>query len=448
MFSVHRSLFSTLSPSEALALDVVAQLRAAGHESYVVGGAVRDRLLGRRPGEADVATAALPEQVQALFPRTLAIGAAFGVIVVVTPAAQVEVATFRQDREYRDGRRPEGVRFATAREDAERRDFTVNALFFDPVTEQVLDFVGGLEDLQRGRLRCIGDPATRFAEDYLRLLRAARFAASLDFALDAGAQAAMRNLAPRLAAISAERVCAELTKMLLGPDPAQALALLADCGLLAVILPELAALRGVEQPRQWHPEGDVWTHTLLLLRGLRAPSPALAWSALLHDIGKPATQAPNGRGENSFHGHENVGSGMARAVLSRLRASRQLQDDVAHMVGNHMAFKDVPHMRPATLRRLLGAPTFADELELHRLDCRAASGNLDNYVFLLDRLHELGQTPPLPEPLLRGRDLVAAGVPPGPRLGAWLRELRELQLEGCLGTRAEAEAWLQSKLTG
>ncbi len=445
---VKRSLsLPALHPAERAADAVIRKLQAAGHVAMRVGGCVRDRLLGRPAKDADVATAATPEQVAPLFTRTIPVGAAFGVTVVHDPdgsGENVEVATFREETGYTDGRHPDAIRYAGPAEDARRRDFTVNALFYDPAREELWDYTGGLDDLRRGRLRTVGDPGARFAEDSLRLLRAVRFAAGLDFELDPATAAAIPPLAGTLGRVSQERIFAELDRMLRGRDPERAFRLLRDTGLLAVCLPEVASMAGVPQPPEYHPEGDVWEHTLLLLRHLRHPSQTLAWAALLHDVGKPPTlEEIDGR--LRFYGHDDQGAQLAAAILERLRAPRRLSDDVAACVANHMTFGAVDRMRPSRVRRLIGRETFPDELELHRLDCQASHGGLNQYVLLLDRLAELADTPAVPPPLLRGAELLALGHRPGPRLGEILRAVQERQLEGELATADEALAWVRSR---
>jgi tRNA nucleotidyltransferase/poly(A) polymerase len=427
--SIHYPL-ALETPAELAALKVIQTLCQAGHQALLVGGAVRDRLLQRRPVEADVASSARPEEVQALFPRTVAVGAAFGVIVVVMDEINIEVATFRADDAYIDGRRPTSVRFVTAAEDAARRDFTINALFYDPATCTVLDYTGGLADLAAGQLRAIGEAAARFREDYLRMLRAVRFTVRLGFALEP----------------SPERLFQELTKLLTGPRPHAAFRLLDDCGLLAVLLPEMCAMKGVTQPPQYHPEGDVFVHTLLLLEYMVHPSPALAWSVLLHDVGKPPTFARGANGQETFPCHADVGAVMAEDILRRLRAPNDLTETVVAAVKYHMTFGEIQRFRPATLRRMMGRTTFPLELELHRIDCLACHRRLENWVFLLDQLHALANQPAVPPPLLTGADVLAQGVPPGPRVGALLREAQERQLNGDLADRPAALAWLASQL--
>ncbi|MEI8078024.1 MAG: HDIG domain-containing metalloprotein, partial [bacterium] len=365
--------------------------------------------------------------------------------VHATETVDIEVATFREDAEYQDGRRPTTVRFATPEVDARRRDFTINALFYDPAATTILDPTHGLDDLAGGVLRAIGEPAARFHEDSLRLLRAARFAAELGFALEPATAAALTTEAPGLARVSPERVYSELTRMLIGRDPARAFTLLAEHRLLDHWLPELVAMQGLPQPPEFHPEGDVWEHTLALLRRLRAPNTALAWAALLHDVGKPPTHEWR-KGRDAFPNHARLGAELAAGLLRRFHAPGAVIDAVSAMVASHMTFRDVRDMRPATLRRFLGGPHFADELELHRLDCLASHGDCANYVFLCDTLARYAAVPLLPPPLLQGRDLIAAGATPGPRFRLLLDAARELQLNGDLTDRDHARRWLAEQL--
>ena len=418
-------------------LRVLERLRQNGHEAFLVGGCVRDHLLGRVPKDWDIATDALPERIEALFPKTLPIGKAFGIIVVVPEEGDpVEVATYRVDSPYADGRRPESVVFSNAREDALRRDFTVNALLWDPATGEIRDYVGGRADLEARCIRAIGDPEVRFAEDHLRMLRAIRFASTLGFSIDPATFSAIQRLAPQIRRISAERIRDELFRLLTESSRAgEALQQLLDSGLLKEILPEIAAMVGVEQPPEFHPEGDVFTHTRLMLDGL-PPNPPLrlALSVLLHDVGKPPTAQlvtlPDGTPRWRFESHAAVGAEMARTILERLRAPNGLTDDVCALVGNHMRLADAPKMRAPKLRRLLGAPTFDDDLELHRLDCLSSHALLDVYDFLRAEKEKFAAEPVLPPPLVTGRDLIALGHKPGPHFSRMLQELYDRQLEG------------------
>lgn len=425
------------APIPAAPLEVLRTLRENGHEALLVGGCVRDLLLGRAPKDWDVATDALPDRIEALFPKTLPLGKAFGIIAVVCDdGSMVEVATYRADSPGGDGRRPESVAFTDAREDALRRDFTVNALFLDPATGEIRDFVGGRADLDARVIRAIGDPAVRFAEDHLRMLRAVRFASVLGFAIDPATFAAIRKLAPQIRRISAERIRDELFRLLAeAPRAGQALELLRDAGLLKEILPEIDAMAGVEQPPEFHPEGDVFTHTRLMLDALPPTrSLRLALATLLHDVGKPPTAnfatLPDGTQRWRFESHAAVGAEMARAILERLRAPNDLADGVCAIVAGHMRIADAQKMRLPKLRRLIGAPTFADELELHRLDCLSSHALLDVYDFLKAKQAEFAAEPVLPPPLVAGRDLIALGHAPGPHFATILREAYDRQLEG------------------
>jgi len=433
-----------MTAARALADHICRTLRGAGHQAYLVGGCVRDILLQREPADYDVATDATPERVQQLFPHSLAVGAQFGVIVVTEDSVQVEVATFRSDIGYSDGRHPDRVVYASSpQEDVKRRDFTINALLLDPATNDVLDFVGGRADLQTGIIRAIGRAADRFREDKLRMVRAVRFAARFRYAIEAGTFSAITKLAPEVHQVSAERLRDELTKILTEGAASRAFELLDDTGLLIELLPEIARMKGVEQPPQFHPEGDVWTHTLLMLGRLQAGcSPTLAWGVLLHDVGKPPTftppSGPNGR--IRFDEHVEVGTRMAEEVCRRLRFSNEDTAQIAALVANHLRFKDVLQMKLATLKRFVRLPRFEEHLELHRLDCLASHGHLENY----DMVREfLAKTPPeqvRPPRLLTGEDLIALGYSPGPPFKAILDAVEEAQLNGRVSTRDEAVA--------
>lgn len=430
------------------AREIVRILRDAGFSAYWAGGCVRDRLMGRPAKDVDIATSARPEQVQGLFPKTLEIGKAFGVIQVLRGGLAFEVATFRHDLPYRDGRHPEGVAFCDAEEDAKRRDFTINGLFYDPIADRVLDYVGGQDDLRRRLIRAIGDPEARFREDHLRLLRAARFASVLEFDIEPATAEAVRRLAPLLADVSAERVQQELTRLLVeSPRAGRGLALLRDLGLLAVVLPEVERLAGQEQPPAFHPEGDVFTHTVLMLDAMKDATPELAWSVLLHDIGKPLTATPTIEEDGStrirFNEHDRVGADLAEQILRRLKMPNDLVEAVRRGVANHMHFINVPRMRRSKLRQMAGAPTFPMELELHRLDCLASHSDLSNYDFMQRFMEELKNEPVLPPPWVRGGDILALGVPQGPRVGYWHRKAYEAQLENRFPDREALREWLR-----
>jgi len=428
------------------ALELVRRLQQAGFTAYWAGGCVRDALLGREPRDYDIATDAVPDAISRLFPPARPVGRAFGVMLVPAQGHWYEVATFRHDHAYRDGRRPEGVTFSTPRDDAQRRDFTVNALFHDPVADRLHDYVDGRADIERRILRCVGVPAQRFAEDHLRMLRAVRLAAVLDFTLEPATAAAIRAQAPLLARISTERVRDELTRTLLeAPRPGDAILHMQTLGILGVILPEIEAMHGQAQPPEFHPEGDVLQHTALMLNRMRRRSVTLAYAVLLHDVGKPPTASLD-NGRIRFNRHDVVGAGIASTVLERLRLPRQVCEAVCAMVRHHMQFAAVREMRPATRRRMLGRETFPLELELHRLDCLSSHRQLDHYRFLLAEQRRLRNSPPLPQPWLNGRDILAAGIPAGPAVGQWLHRAYDRQLDGTDSGRDAQLAWLRQAL--
>ncbi len=440
-------------PAARAARQVALRLLDAGFETYFAGGCVRDALLGREPRDFDLATAALPGQVEALFPRTLDVGRAFGVMVVRQPGASVEVATFRTDGDYADGRRPSSVRFRSAREDALRRDFTINALFLDPRGGAVIDHVGGRQALAERVVETVGEAARRFEEDHLRMLRAVRFAATLEFTITPATFTAIRQLAGRTADLSGERVGQELLRILGESRRAGgAVRLLAAAGLLRVLLPEVDAMRGVEQPPRFHPEGDVFTHTCNMLDGLPEPprDVRLALAVLLHDVGKPPTFAirpdAEGRPVVRFMGHAARGAAIAERLLRRLRLGRDLVAEVAGMVRRHMTFLEAPNMRPATLRRYLAAPGFPLELQLMRLDAQHSNGDMSHAEFVARRFAELRDEPALPDPWVRGEDLLALGVPEGPEIGRWLRIAHDRQIEGLSRSREALIGWLRGAL--
>jgi poly(A) polymerase len=427
---------------------VVQRLQQAGFEAYWVGGCVRDFLLGREPDDYDVVTSALPEQIEALFRRTIPVGRKFGVLIVVEGEHQFQVATFRAEADYRDGRHPEQVSFGDAMADARRRDFTVNGLFYDPVRKELHDWVGGEPDLNAKRIRTIGPPAERFAEDHLRLLRAVRLAAQLGFEIEPATMQAIKALAPKIANISAERIRDELLKLFVPPHASRGLLLLQESQLIEQVLPELAATRTCEQSPDFHPEGSVFNHLVLMLQHLPAGTdPSLAWAVLLHDIAKPITASRDEAGGSiHFYGHERIGAEMAELILQRLRFPKKQIDEIVQAVRCHMQFKDAPEMRKATLRRMLLRPTFPLELELHRLDCLGSHGRLDIYDFLVAQQAELKNRPQIQPPLLHGDDLIALGMKPGPAMGALLAEIRDKQLQDELTTPEEAREWARARL--
>jgi poly(A) polymerase len=471
------------TPQFDAALKIIAALHAAGHESYLAGGCVRDLLLGREPTDYDVATSATPDIVLNLFPRTFAVGAHFGVVLVATESQEepaypdgsrgtehiTEVATFRSDGAYSDGRHPNAVRYTTsAEEDVRRRDFTINGLLLNPerlfpqglkptsltgqdarakartLRDAVIDYVGGLADLDAGLIRAIGQPGERFEEDHLRMLRAVRFAARFDFQIDPATASAMRSLAPKIHAVSRERVRDELTKMLTEGRARRAFELLDETGLLAEVLPEIARMKGVDQPPQFHPEGDVWTHTLLLLAQLDAGCPLpLAWGALLHDVGKPPTFMRADR--IRFNGHVDVGVAIAADICQRFRFSNDETHQVLSLVENHMRFADAHHMKASTLKRFFRLENFPQHLELHRMDCMAGSGNLDHWNYVRERYASMPEEAVRPQPLLTGRELIAVGYQPGTAFKEMLRAVEDAQLEGAIATPAEALTFLRDR---
>ena len=449
------------TPQSAAALAIVATLRQHGHQAYLAGGCVRDLLLGRTPKDYDVATSATPDIVLDLFPRTFAVGAHFGVVLISSEiegqATLTEVATFRSDGAYSDGRHPDQVRYSqSAEEDVQRRDFTINGLLLDPerlaleeldatasLQSAVLDHVGGLADLQSGILRAIGSPTRRFEEDHLRMLRAIRFAARFSFTLDPATHSAIRAQAPKIQSVSRERVRDELTRMLTEGHARRAFELLHETRLLPEILPEVARLQGVQQPPEYHPEGDVWTHTLMLLAQLQPGCPmTLAWGALLHDIGKPATFRPADPAKPGdrirFNGHVEVGVRIAAEIARRLRFSNEETTQILALVENHMRFADADRMKSSTLKRFFRLPQFEEHLALHRMDCTAGSGNLDHWRFVRERWRAMPEETVRPKPLLTGRDLIAAGFAPGPAFKQMLRAVEDAQLEGTITTPEEA----------
>jgi len=444
----------------AAATEIVRRLQTAGFAAFWVGGSVRDFLLGREPGDYDIATSALPEQIEALFNRTIAVGRKFGVIVVLEERHEFQVATFRAEADYQDGRHPEHVRFGDAKADAERRDFTVNGLFFDPVREQLHDWVGGEKDLRAKIIRTIGSPNERFAEDHLRLLRAVRLATQLGFEIEPETFRAVQANAPKIKLISSERIRDELVKLFaplqvgrvtpcapLSPA-AHGLELLRESRLLEHVLPEVAATIHCEQSPDFHPEGNVFNHLVLMLKKMPPDAdPLLPWAILMHDIAKPVTASRDEKtGSIHFYEHERIGAEMAERILDSLRFPRKQIDAIVQAVRCHMQFKDALQMRKSTLRRLLMRPTFPLELQLHLVDCLGSHGRLDVYNFLVEQAKELDKTPEIHPPLLTGEDLIQLGMPPGPAMGALLNEIREKQLQDELKTPAEARAWAEEQI--
>ena len=430
-----------MTPRE-LAEHICATLRGHGHQAYFVGGCVRDLELDREPADYDVCTDARPESVQEYFPHSLAVGAKFGVILVVEDGTQVEVATFRSDIGYSDGRHPDQVVYSnTPQEDVLRRDFTINGLLMDPATCEVLDFVGGRADLRAGIVRAIGDPRLRLTEDKLRMMRAVRFAARFGFQIAPETMDAARSLAAEVTQVSPERIREELTKLLTEGAARRGFELLDETGLLAVVLPEIARMKGVQQPPQFHPEGDVWIHTRMMLEKLPPHCPpTLAWGVLLHDVGKPPTFSPaKGPGTRiRFDGHAEIGARMAENICRALRFSNEDTEQIEALVADHMRFKDVPQMRPATLKRFVRLPRFPEHLELHRMDCLASHGSLAIYDFVQRFLLETPPEKVYPPKLITGDDLKDMGLIPGPRFKEILLAIEEAQLEGRLQDRESA----------
>jgi poly(A) polymerase len=457
--------------SKSFAISIVRTLRDQGHQAYLVGGCVRDLLLKREPADYDIATDATPDDVMRIFPETYAVGAQFGVVLVPLPESAraamgegheadaeqhacsghqhkfcIEVATFRCDVGYSDGRHPDEVRFSRdPKEDVQRRDFTINGLLLDPLSDEVLDFVGGEGDLKAGIIRAIGNPELRFSEDKLRMLRAVRFAARFEYQIDPATFEAIRKLTAQIHQVSRERVRDELTRMLTEGHAQRAFQLLDETGLLREVLPEITAMKGVEQPPEFHPEGDVFVHTLLLLENLPQPCPiTLAWGALMHDVGKPATfrRAPD---RIRFDEHAKVGTKMAEAICRRLRFSNEDTEQILLLVENHMRFGDVERMKPSTFKRFIRLPRFDEHMQLHRLDCEASHRSLRLYDFTREKRAELPASAIRPEPLITGDDLIAAGYAPGPVFKQILSAVEDAQLDGGLRSKKQAMKFIRDK---
>ncbi|MFP4162424.1 MAG: CCA tRNA nucleotidyltransferase [Chitinispirillaceae bacterium] len=420
------------------ALHIVDNLNRHGFQAVFAGGWVRDYIMKTpNKGDVDIATNATPSAISNIFPQTVGVGEQFGVMIVVEEGIPFEVATFRSDVGIKDGRHPEQIVFSDLKTDALRRDFTINGMFFNPFTEEVIDYTGGQRDIERGVIRAIGEPARRFDEDYLRMMRAIRFGARFEFDIEEKTYEAVKIKAEQIKAVSPERIFAEMDKMLRQPNPDRALILLRDTGLLKQFLPEAEELSGIEQPPEFHPEGDVFTHTVNALKFMpENPSSALAWSVLLHDIGKPPTMTISDR--IRFNNHSNIGAQMSERILRRFRAPNVLIETVSSMVANHMNFMNVPKMRLSTLKRFLSRHTIQEEMELHRADCLASHGELQNYYFLKTRLGELKAEQIKPRPFLSGKDLIDLGFHPGPLFGKILADVYDLQLEDQVNTRDEA----------
>ena len=439
------------------ALKVVEKLQTAGFQALFAGGCVRDHLLGRTPSDYDVATNALPDEVENLFPKTLPIGKAFGVMAVVDGKCVVEVATFRKDAVSSDGRRPHSISFCAAKEDALRRDFTINGMFFDPIQEKLIDYVHGQRDLENQLVRAIGDPTRRFQEDHLRMLRALRFTHNLQFVLDPETEAAIQKMAALICDISAERIEQELTRILTrSPRPGDALRHMLQLGILQHILPEIPPMVGQEQPPQFHPEGDVFEHTVLMLNlmGELPPNPhytprELAYSVLLHDVGKPPTAqmgvGTDGQPRIRFNGHASKSAQMAEQILGRLKFPNQEKKHILTAIHDHMRFMEVQNMRTSTLRKMIGAGTFELEMALHRLDCLGSHEMLDNYQFVRAFQEKMANEPILPERWVTGHDLLKMGIRKGQRIGKILAEAYDLQMENRFPSKTELLNWIQKE---
>ena len=423
------------------AISIIKRLRDEGYEAYLAGGCVRDYLLEKSPQDYDIATDARPEAIQKMFAQTMAVGAQFGVILVIIEGESFEIATFRYDGPYLDGRRPSHVRFASMKEDIFRRDFTINGMVYDPMADRVIDLVGGRADLSRRLVRAIGDPGSRFQEDRLRMVRAVRFAASLGFTIEEDTLSAIQQQAPTITQISWERIGEEITRILTEGGGRNGFELLDTTKLLKVLLPEIAAMKGIEQSPDFHPEGDVFSHTLLMLAHLIHPTETLAYGCLLHDVAKPGCIKKEGD-RITFYGHVEKGAEIAVAILKRLKRSRAVWERVAYVVRNHLRHTQAPKMRLGTLKRFLGEEGIEELLELTRIDALAASGDLQYYHFCKQKMAELKQEGIHPEPLLRGRDLIAMGFSPGPLFHNILKEVEEAQLQGEISTKEQAVEWV------
>jgi poly(A) polymerase len=420
-----------------IATDIVKKLNNAGYNALFTGGCVRDEIMGIEPDDYDIATDARPNEVMALFEKTVPVGAQFGVVLVVIDDIPFQVATFRADGRYIDGRHPENVRLsASAEEDALRRDFTINGLMFDPIAEKLYDYVNGKKDIQNRIIRCIGEPRERFTEDKLRLMRAVRFSARFGYQIEERTYDAIKELAPTILEVSYERIQMELVKIFTGKNAGTGLQLLHDTGLLRQVLPEVSAMVGIPQPRKFHPEGDVFTHTKLALDNLQNPSPVLAFAALLHDVGKPKTITITDR--IRFYGHNKVGAEIADKICARLRFSNDERERIVACVENHMTFMNAQKMKRSSLKRLFQRETFWDELELHKADCLASHRDLENWEFCLRRFEEYGAEEIKPEPLINGDDLINLGYKPGPIFKEILSAVEEAQLDNQIRTKEEA----------
>ena len=437
-------------PNKDAAFEVTRRLQDQGYTAYWAGGCVRDMLMQRTPKDFDVATSALPDEVEALFEHTHDLGKAFGVIQVMVGTIPIEVATFRKDGGYQDHRHPDSVDYCGPKKDALRRDFTINGIFWDPVTETLHDFVQGEADIANQTIRAIGDPQARFNEDALRMLRAVRFASVLGFDIDPPTLTAIQTHAATIHQVSAERIFQELVRLFTeSPQAGRGLELLHHSGLMQEVLPEIVPTIGQKQPPQFHPEGDVFVHTVAMLNAMNDPSPALAFSVLFHDVGKPPTATDSVEADGSirirFNGHASVGAKMAEQIMLRLKSSNHEREEVVHCVANHMKFADVPHMKDSTLKKWVSNPFFDTELELHRLDCMGSHGLLDHYEQAKAFREAMGEEPVLPVPIITGRQLMELGIPEGPEIGKWKTATFDMQLNHPSWTESQLLSWLEQE---
>jgi poly(A) polymerase len=435
-----------MAAKEQIAIRIIESLHQQGHEAYFAGGCVRDRLRGVEPKDFDIATSAGPEEVQTIFSKTVPVGVQFGVVMVIEDDQSFEVATFRTEGNYKDGRHPGTVKFSTLEEDAKRRDFTVNGLYFDVKTQKVIDFVGGIKDLHAKRICTIGNADQRFGEDHLRMMRAVRFACQLGFEIEDKTLESVKRQASLINKVSPERIRDELTKTLTSEQPARGIRLLDEVGLLIEFLPEIEKMKGVEQPCEYHPEGDVFIHTLMLLDGLKQAPIELAMGCLLHDVAKPNTFV-RATDRIRFHGHDRIGAEMSEQICKRLTFSNAQTELICALVAEHLRFKDAFQMRVSTLKRFLSLDRFDLHLELHRLDCMASHKNLDAYYFCQKKWEEFKSLPPPPLKLVTGKDLIAFGLKPGPKFSEIIRSVEDNILEGTVKTREEALAFVKSLLS-
>lgn len=430
-----------------LAKNVAKKISDQGYVAWFAGGCVRDQLLGIDPKDYDIATDATPDQMLEIFPKAKTVGAHFGVVLVKEHGVDFEIATFREDGEYQDGRRPDEVVFSSPEKDATRRDFSINGLFQDPITDKIIDYVDGKTDLKNKIINAIGDAEERFKEDHLRMLRAIRFATRLDFVISEDTWKAICRNAEALSTISTERIRDEFNLILAGPNLLRGFDLLMESKLMKHIIPEMYELIDCEQPPEYHPEGDVHQHVRLMISLIENKvSVPLVLSILLHDIAKPKTQEwSESKNRFTFKAHAHEGEKMTREILLRLKYPNQTIDQVSIAVANHMKFMDVTKIRESKLRRFLGRPHFDQEQELHRLDCLASHGGLDNYNFIQETLDRYRDEPVMPVPYLTGKDLISIGHQPGKSFSEILTKAMDLQLENSIHSKEEAVAWVKSE---